>query len=639
MGIENNKITGNGIEAIEKKGRLKKRGQVTIFIILAIVIVVGVVLIVVFKDSLFGEKIPEEFRGIYDSYSGCVEQETEIALDILGSQGGRIDTGEYFPGSDFAPFSSHLNFLGFSIPYWYYISGNNLISEQLPDKGEMEDEIEEFIEDRISDCDFSGFYSQGFYIDLGEPKANVEIFDNEVRVSVDSVVSSRKEDMSARKSSHEVVVRSKIGGFYDIAVDIYNKEKDGAFLEDYALDVLYNYAPVDGIEIQCSPKIWKTPDVVMELKDGLEANIGAIKLSGDENDYFVVNEIAETKGVGVNFFYLGDEFPSKIEITPASQTLMVAEPVGNQEGLGIMGFCYVPYHFVYDLSFPVLVQVSDGQEIFQYPVSVIIDNNLPREADLSEIEEVQEEYDVCSFNEGSATINTYDINLNPVSADISYNCFDSLCELGKTELSEGDYELDTAIPICVNGYLIADAEGYAEKKILFSSNTESFADIILDREYEVNVGINFAGNEIGNERETAIVHFAGEDGTVSAILPSSEGIILKEGLYDVSVYVYGNSNIVIPATRKRECFNTARGGILGIFGGTKEECVDVEIPEYKIENALSGGGKTTTYILESDLEKGKIMIDASELPTPNSMEQLQYNYEVFDTLGVQLEYG
>ena len=59
------------------------------------------------------------------------------------------------------------------------------------------------------------------------------------------------------------------------------KEKQEAFLEKYAADVLYSYTPVDGVDITCSPKIWKTRDVVNDLKSGLEANIGALKVQGD----------------------------------------------------------------------------------------------------------------------------------------------------------------------------------------------------------------------------------------------------------------------------------------------------------------------------------------------------------------------
>ena len=66
--------------------------------------------------------------------------------------------------------------------------------------------------------------------------------------------------------------------------------------------------------------------------------------------------------------------------------------------------------------------------------------------------------------------------------------------------------------------------------------------------------------------------------------------------------------------------------------------MNLELPAVNIDYALKGGGKTTVYILESDLGKSKMVIEISELPKPNSLEQLQYNYEVFDTLGVQLNF-
>ena len=47
------------------------------------------------------------------------------------------------------PFSSQLNFLGDFIPYWYYVSGNNIQKEQMPSKNDMEEQLEEFIEEKI----------------------------------------------------------------------------------------------------------------------------------------------------------------------------------------------------------------------------------------------------------------------------------------------------------------------------------------------------------------------------------------------------------------------------------------------------------------------------------------------------------
>jgi len=60
------------------------------------------------------------------------------------------------------PFSSQLNFLGNPVPYWYYVSGNNVQKEQVPSKNEMENQLEDFIEEKINKCVFDEYYEQGF---------------------------------------------------------------------------------------------------------------------------------------------------------------------------------------------------------------------------------------------------------------------------------------------------------------------------------------------------------------------------------------------------------------------------------------------------------------------------------------------
>ena len=620
---------------------INKKAQVAIFVIVSLVIVGIIVLFFVFRSSLFGEKISPEFAPIYERYIQCINEETQNGVRLLESQGGRINVGDVLPGNDYNPFSSHLFFLGVPIPYWYGVSGNNLAIENVPRKADMEKDIGDFVAERLNDCDFSSFYAKGFFIEKNKPKVDVRISDSQISVNVDASLVTSIEDRSARRSTHQAIVSSKLGSLYNAAVDVYSAEKTSLFLENYALDVLQSYAPVDGVEVQCAPKIWKTPDVVKEIKTALAANIGAVRFAGQfstekspQDKYFTVH--SATINEPVHLSYLPEQFPSKIEVTPASQALMVAEPVGTQEGLGVMGFCYVPYHFVYDLSFPVLVQIGDGLETFSFPMVTIIDNNLPRVANLTDLVE-NESADVCSFAEGDVTVQTYDSKLNPVSADITYNCFDSFCGLGKTKLSGDNAVLNAKIPVCVGGQMIARADGYADSKITFSSNSQPLAELILEKEFPVNVTLRMGGQIVNNL--TAVVHFTGEkDYSASAILPDSGTVKLKEGLYDISVFVYGNSNVIIPATRKTECFKVSRGGVAGFFGSTKEECVDVEIPAVNIDYALRGGGKTTSYVLESELTSGKVTLDVSELPKPTSLEQLQYNYEVFDKLGVQLEF-
>src|SRR5690606_7751830 len=111
------------------------------------------------------------------------------------------------------------------IPYWYYVSGNNIIQEQLPTVRDMEREVELFIENRLNNCDLDRFYEKGFFIEAEEPTASVSISEDNVEISVDSDLTVSLGESSSRKTSHEVSIPSKIGKFYDLARDIYSLEK------------------------------------------------------------------------------------------------------------------------------------------------------------------------------------------------------------------------------------------------------------------------------------------------------------------------------------------------------------------------------------------------------------------------------
>src|SRR3989344_4910841 len=294
-----------------------KKGQVSIWVILAIILVFGIVLYFVFKGGIDGEgQIPKELTPVFDYYLSCIEEETRVAIELAGSQGGYVDVPDYVPGSDYAPFSSHLNFLGFPVPYWYYLTGNGFIREQIPSKADMEQELENYLDENLKDCDFSVF-GEAYVITQGAVDTKVEILDNAVNVEVDNDIFVAAGEKGARRSSFNVKVNSKLGKFYNLAKRIYSREKSESFLETYAVDTLYSYAPVDGVEVQCGPKIWSTQNVINDLKTGLANNFQTIKLAGDyyqlkdENrKYFIVDEPSDE---AVNFIY-SKGWPTKAEI-------------------------------------------------------------------------------------------------------------------------------------------------------------------------------------------------------------------------------------------------------------------------------------------------------------------------------------
>jgi hypothetical protein len=625
---------------MEKKSRQNKRGQIGLYVIIALVIVGLIVGVVLFRDKIFASSVSAQLVPVYTYYSSCVEQEAKMALDFAGTHGGRVFAKEYVPGSNYAPFSSQMDFLGSQVPYWYYISGNGIVRESVPTKEEMQREIADYIKENLGSCNLDNFYSEGFTIELGDPSVNVQILDNNVLVSVAQKISVSKGEDSAVKQSFDVNLVSGFGKLYNSALQIYALEKKEAFLENYTVDAIRMYAPVDGVEVSCAPKVWKTGEVVDGLKKALEANVNAIKFKGNyyslndkKNNYFVVNAINLDKGVSANLLYSGS-WPTKVEINGegVSKQVMVASPVGNQQGLGILGFCYAPYHFIYDVSFPVMITLYNGRDTFQFPVVVVVDKNVPREAGLYNIGNETETVDMCADANNDVQVRVFDVNLNSIASKVSadFSCLDQECPIG--ESSNGI--VNGKIPPCVNGYVNVRAEGYAEKKQLFSSNVESSADIILDREKEMNVQVMVGGKPLeGN----AIVSFSGER-NYFVTLPEIGKMKISEGLYNVSVYVYGNSTVVIPAGTKRQCYQVQSPGFLGFGSSSRQECTDISIPETKIDNALVGGGKADAYILASDLDKSTMTLYVDSFGKPTSTEQLQENYIIFDSKGVGMDF-
>ena len=622
-----------------------KKGQITIFIIIAIVIVAALIIFFTVRNVLDDDITRSEFSPIYESFDSCIEQTTREALSIAGTQAGYLFPPDFEPGSEYAPFSNQLEFVGLGIPYWYYLSSNGLVKEQVPNKRQIENQIAEFLEFELTRCDFSSFRQQGHEININTPDVEVKILDNKVQVKVDMNLEVEKVGSSEVKSSHEVEVRSKFGEFYNIALELYDKELQEVFLEDLSVDVMYNYAPVTGSEVSCSPLIWNPSEVVNDIKSGLSSNVQALKvdngnydLQNEEDKYFVVDFQTDEN---VRFLYQED-WPSKVEIWPAENNLLLAEPVGLEEGLGILGFCYVPYHFVYDIYYPVLIQIYDTQEIFQFPVSVIVDKSVPRNS--LEGERINEESSLnefCSYRNTEVEVFTFDSALEPVEADIYFTCLNERCNMGKTQNLGSDAVLIENFPQCINGLVEAKAEGYITGSVIKSTNSEGVANIVLDKLYDLDLELVVGGLplESRDAKGLAVVNFKNERYTTTVVYPRIKDVKLAEGLYNVSVQVFSGSSLTIPSSSERQCIEVASPGLLGFFGKKNEECFNIELPAQTLDNALSGGGNSQEFIFESDLQSSNsVKVSVPLLPNPTTFDQLQQNYELLSSqrLGVEL---
>ncbi len=535
--------------------------------------------------------------------------------------------------------------MGLGVPYWYYISGNGLEKEQIPTKTQMESQLSKYIKE-TKKCDFSSFIEQGYNISIEDAtSAKATIADDNIRISVSQRLSISYGDTKFIASNHNTQADSSLGKLYGLAQKIYSYEKDKMFLENYSLDVLHTYAPVDGVLLQCSPAVWNPYEVADNLKSALTANIGMIKMSGEYyisknkiNNYFVTGKDSniDLTGEQVRFQYSAD-WPSRIEIWPTKNNIMSADPVGTQPGLNAMGFCYVPYKFVYDMYFPVLVQVlntNNPQEIFQFPFAIVISKNAPREAAASEY--IEQTESICDKANSDLTVNTYNVNLLPVEADIQFKCFNDVCDLGRTKINNatGLSSLAVKVPQCINGFLTAKAEGYADKKYIISTNEESSADLVLDKKYTLPLEI-YVDDSLTNELSVLSIskNSEGVSNAVDSVsYPFSRQISIAEGDYSFDLKVYKNGAINIPATTTTQCVTMPKEGVLGILGLTEDKCTDLTIPSQTLSNYVYAGGKQNDYVTPSELEAAKVFrIFAKSVPVPQDMQQAQDNYEMVST--------
>ena len=599
-----------------------RRGQVTIFIIIAVLIIAAIVVFLMIRGGITEKPLPAEIEVVEKHFLNCLEEDTLTGVEILESNAGYIYLPDFEPGSSYMPFSSELNFLGNSIPYWYYVSGNNLERERVPSKKEMENHLEDFIEGEIGKCEFDEFYSQEYGISGGDAEADVSILDNEVRVSLEMPLGIEHVESSAIVKNHDIEVSTELGNLYDSALEVYNYEQENLFLEEYALDTLGLYAPVDGVEISCAPLLWNADKVFEDLGEAIEVNTLALTNSKKKGDYFNV-DLPVSQEVR---FVTSIDWTKTYEVAPSEGNTLLVNPIGNQPGLGIMGFCYVPYHFVYDLKYPVLVQVKEGEEIFQFPMAVIIDNNNPRES--LDVESFQiESLGICENKNTPISVSVFDLDSMPVEAEIYYECFSESCYIGNAEGGN----LDGNFPQCVNGFIVTKAEGFEESSTLINSLEGSVNSVYLDKIYELPVRLKMDGVGFTGE---AIINYVSEDGTSgSLIYPNQNSLKLSEGLYDFRVQIYDEVNLNLGSSVSEQCVDVPSG----FFGINRKKCFEVEFPESTISRALVGGGIQEEFLLDSELSSsGVIEFNFEKFPSPDNLEQIQTNNILFENSEVEV---
>jgi len=412
-----------------------RKGQVTVFIIIGIVILFTFAAILYLtqtsvKDDLSIDantiisSAPAQFNSIKLFTENCISSVAKTGLVLLGQQGGYIYpdlVGEFSQTK--VTEADGLTMGSSSIPYWFY---NNVPNEgegivftslqpdlSVKDNPEMsiEAQLARYVQENIVEClgKYEVFEQQAFVFDLNENKRTVEtkITDNSVNFLLEMPFEVSKGGVDGSFSKFFVKVPINLKHYYEVADQITTAQKEYSFLERQGMELISVYsakdsqklAPISDVGYQLfSPYSWHEIDLEKKIKDLLTSYVPLLQFLGSRNFYYttfpegnllaqavVDNMVLTLQGaddVNVNFDYFGWDVYFDVN----SDDRGMVKPVHTFINYQVLNFGHQQYETHYDVSYPVLVTVKDESGIDGKPYSFVfalesnIRNNAPAES-------------------------------------------------------------------------------------------------------------------------------------------------------------------------------------------------------------------------------------------------------------------
>ncbi|MDO8511332.1 MAG: hypothetical protein Q7S55_04140 [Nanoarchaeota archaeon] len=489
------------------------KGQVTIFIIIGILLVLAVTLVIFVRREIITFKpeeiIPTEKGKVENFITSCIDQVGNDALVRVGLQGGYIEL-------PFEVIDDNTRRLDISpdlaVPYWAY--GPETFIPSLP---QIKEQIDEYLEKNVRDCLFTMQAFQETYdlIEKSELTANTEIVQNKVIFNLhwDVEIRSKGGEIITEVIDHVAESPIKLQDVYTVAKAIVEKEMETLKLEDVTQDLIaleHPDVPVAGMELSCSKKKWEVAKVKNTLLELLRINVHELKVKGTDyvefpedlpyyQNHYVWNVGTEFRHPEVSVLFNFDQtYPYTFSVTPLVGNKMQSSQLGGSDLLSFL--CIQTWKFTYDMVYPVLVKVKDETTGYTFQIAFtvhVVRNNpergeaLPRPSYF--INTVSDE-DYCGAKNIPMTVFTHELvenentgayNREPLEeVQTSFTCLRYKCEMFQTEYDfggRGDVAgYTTNFPYCVGGILRGMKDGYKEswERVVTEAGKEVDLDLV-----------------------------------------------------------------------------------------------------------------------------------------------------------------
>lgn len=386
-----------------------KRGQVTIFILLGLVILIGIALFAFLsqektKQTQMKEphvdEVPATYSTMQEYVISCVRKIGKEGVKKAGQHGGYINISDptYTSKSfekNIKPTNSdvvYLSDMSHPVPYYWHMETDNkcrncqVSTQKIPTLENIEKQVGKYVDNNIDAClgDMNELKVMGFSVEREAPETNVEILENKVIVQTNYPMKASFNDTATQNvEKFGVDLQVPFLKSYTMAVHLTTKQAKEQYLETAALSLVSFYSgldsnklpPISHVDEGYNTVKWVKTAVKQKFRKLLVSYLPMFRVEGTENGEkiqtgsryqnayfghtFLENNITMQDST-VNFLFL--DWPIYFDITPSNGELLEPSSFKNS-----YPFDMIPptqtnhYEFFYDFSFPVVVDISSPE--------------------------------------------------------------------------------------------------------------------------------------------------------------------------------------------------------------------------------------------------------------------------------------
>lgn len=425
--------------------RMNRKSQITIFVILALIILIAAGVYFYLQASSIKVKPPVENLEVSDDIKpiqtyvlSCLDSVSREALIKLGNNGGYIDVSG-FKISPIAYDSDVYLFEPQQLPYWYYMhdcqqSNFGCIDSLRPalcdnkdycpinSRGEnsIEEQLNVYIKENINNCidDFNTFNDR-FSVKAGNLNVKTSINDKDVQFVLEYPLDINLKGTEKRAEIKSFVVSQdvRLKDVYELATNITIAESKTRFLEEMTLNLISIYSGLDEsklppfreIQFGLNKHTWTRTKVRETLQNDVLPYMGFVQILGTPNSVSLLSADLSDYSIYADGIYKSLEVDVLNQTTDLEARILYTYPdiylsIGNSEiikpeqlnadnfVMKLTGIFLTEYKFKYDISYPLIVQIRDDNAFkgegytFSYAVETNIRKNTAIKGNLTTIE-------------------------------------------------------------------------------------------------------------------------------------------------------------------------------------------------------------------------------------------------------------